>query len=99
MCYIFGKYVHFTIEFFIYIKKRNDFWTSTLETLRNLESRLNLELERLLLVVSFTFFQLNRKKTEFRPDDENIQVTAISNVYFLYILIYIHKLLTLDINS
>ncbi|VDN25545.1 unnamed protein product [Gongylonema pulchrum] len=55
------------------------------DCLRNVENRINLGLERQLnVVVGYIRFLLSseQKKTDFRPEDENQQVTAMSCVSF-----------------
>ncbi|VDN02421.1 unnamed protein product [Thelazia callipaeda] len=63
------------------IKKRSD-------CLRNVESRINLGLERQVnSVIGYVRFLLNneQKRTDFRPEDENQQVTAMSNACALVV--------------
>jgi recyclin-1 len=53
------------------------------ETLRNVESRMNLGLERQInVIVSYVRFLLNteQKKSDFKPEDENRAISAHSNV-------------------
>ncbi|VDO17300.1 unnamed protein product [Brugia timori] len=62
------------------------------DCLRNVENRINLGLERQInAVVGYIRFLLTneQKKTDFRPEDENQMVTAMSNVSFI-LVIYIY---------
>lgn len=54
-------------------------------TLRNVENRVNLGLERQInAIIGYVRFILNtvQKKTDFKPEDENMQFNTVSNVRF-----------------